>query len=790
MAREITAGILLKLKDQFSSQIKGAGISVQGFANKAVGVAQKVNQAFSGVAGTLGTLGISIGALSAINSTINLDDRMARLGVNANASAAEVNELKRQIFETAQMPDIKLDTDSIISGMEAIIAQKGNLEFVRDNVRNIALAIQATGVSGNEAGALFSEFANAGYAIEEILPLMDDLIAQGNKGKLSFGDFAKNAPAIYQTYKAIGTSPEQIRKANEAMQILAAGTKSPEAAVRSLTSAMNELSDRNTRRKLEGLGIKVLEPDNKKLRDFSDIMFEIAAKAEEIGNTDYLGTIFSNVSMIALRAYMDEGKLLRKELVNLGDTTGSLQRQSQAMSNTTKSNLKNLQTAFSSFADKSLTGPLQKLTDLLNKLAENPEKIERAIKGITVAIGALAAVRVTAGIVSFIASLNSLQSGGGLNMSGLANAAGGAGIPVHVTNWGGSTGSSMTPGIGNGAPIPRTGTPGGNVSPTQFTPAQLTAVGISTAAAIAINEIPRMNRELEAIKQNADLTEKERGKAKGGAIGETSGRIVGGGAGAAAGMAAGGLLAAMATSALAGTALGTVAPGIGNLIGLLVGAGVGAAGYYFGGKAGRYLGGQIGETAADNKGTNIAPGRRRNSGTRQRDDSTAAFPPEARGSPNVQRNNAGRRRMGTRQANGLPDDSATALPPETQGSPGVNRTNIAPGRRRTGTRTNTRVDDLIITPQGQFSTHPDDYILAMKNPASLVNNVNSHIQNEVRMVERIPQAIPPVIVEGEIELKSELVIDDKGYRLRQRVGKNTTPYKFAVGSAASARLIQ
>jgi hypothetical protein len=94
---------------------------------------------------------------------------------------------------------------------------------------------------------------------------------------------------------------------------------------------------------------------------------------------------------------------------------------------------------------------------------------------------------------------------------------------------------------------------------------------------------------------------------------------------------------------------------------------------------------------------------------------------------------------------------------------------------------------MILTPQGQFNTHPDDYILAMKNPAALVNR---EMQNEMRSVERVPQAAPPVVVEGEIELRSELVIDDKGYRLRQAVGKNTTAYKFAVGNAKNARLIQ
>ena len=185
MAREITAGVLLKLKDQFSSQIRGAGISVQGFADKAVGVAEKVNKAFSGVAGTLGTLGVSIGALSAVKSAIDLDDRMVRLGLTANADAAAVNKLKRQIFETAQMPDIKLDTDSIISGLEVIMTKTGDLQFVEANVRNIALAIQASGESGDAMGAVFSEFAKFGYTMEEILPLMDDLIAQGDQGAIN-----------------------------------------------------------------------------------------------------------------------------------------------------------------------------------------------------------------------------------------------------------------------------------------------------------------------------------------------------------------------------------------------------------------------------------------------------------------------------------------------------------------------------------------------------------------------------------------------------------------------------
>ena len=705
MAREITAGILLKLKDQFSSQIKNAGVSVQGFADKA-------NAAFSGVVGTLGTLDISVGALATINSIINLDERMVRLGLAANASATEINELKRKIFETAQMPDIKINTDSIISGLEVIMTQGGDLRFVQDNLQNIALAMQATGVSGDAMGAVFHEFDKFGYSAEEILPLMDDLIAQGGQG-FTFGDFAKNASAMYTAYSNIGSSPEHIRKANAAMQILTNGTRSSQAAARALGSTMEELSDLEKQKKLKGFfGIDVRDSVTREFRDFSDIMFDIAAKAEEMGDTDPFGTIFGNTSMQAIRAYMEHGERVRDNLAGLGNTAGLLQKQSEAMANTTKANLQNLQTAFSSFADNTLSGPIQNLTDLLNKLAENPEKIETAIRNITIALGALAVVKLGAGIVSFIGSLNSLKSGGGLNMSGLANAGGGAGIPVHVTNWGGAAGSSMMPAMGN-AGIPRN-VNGGSIRPGALPSSPLesarSAVGNLTAKQYAIGaagvgitaalvKIPQMIGELKAIKQDETLTNKERGAAKGGAIGDATGSIVGAAAGGAAGIAAG---------AAVGAAVGSVVPVLGTAVGALVGAGIGALGMWLGGRAGRAVGAGIGGAVA-------------------RDDNSGA------------------------------------------------------------TLRGRQVNDLIVTPYGDFSTHPDDYIFAMKDPASLVNN---EIHNEVRTVQFVPQTAPPVVLEGEIELKSELVIDDKGYRLRQQVGKNTTPYKFAVGSAQNARLIQ
>jgi len=319
-------------------------------------------------------------------------------------------------------------------------------------------------------------------------------------------------------------------------------------------------------------------------------------------------------------------------------------------------------------------------------------------------------------------------------MSGLENAGGGAGIPVHVTNWGGAAGSSMMPGGGNGIPGP--GIPGGakpgtvSGSPMQsaqnavsnLTGKQYAGAAAGMALTAAVVKIPQMLAELKEIEQDETLTNRERGEAKGGAIGDTTGSILGAAAGGAAGIAAG---------AAVGAAVGSVVPILGTAVGALVGAGIGLFGMWFGGQAGRAAGTAIGGAVAGDDGA------------------TAADLPRTT----------------------IYNTYNSFVP--AQGSPGI--------------QPYLQVNDLIVTPSGQFSTHPDDYIFAMKDPASLVNN---SIQNEVRTVEHIPQAIPPVVVAGEIKLESELIIDDKGYRLQQQIVKNTTPYKFAVGSAANARLIQ
>ena len=294
--------------------------------------------------------------------------------------------------------------------------------------------------------------------------------------------------------------------------------------------------------------------------------------------------------------------------------------------------------------------------------------------------------------------------------------------------------------------------------------------GLGTAFA-AMEAIPRMTAELREIAEDETLTSRERGEARGGAVGDAAGSI----AGAAGGAVAGGIFASMATAALVGTKVGTAVPGLGNVVGLLVGAGVGAAGYFLGGRAGRAMGAGIGGAAAggdrpatepyDDPGI-TRPGISRT--TRYRADDPATIDgTETRSGIGTWDGGRAERSDGGIAAQVTPHANQVAA------SPGISRA--------------IPVNDLIVTPAGTFSTHPDDYIMAMKRPTDLLGD---GIRDEVRTVEHVIRETPPVTVDGEIVLRSELVIDDREYRLRQSVGKNTTPYRFAVGSATDARTVQ
>lgn len=607
---EIKAGVLLSLKDKFSQGIKSAGSGVEAFASRAASAIQGVDKAFSGLGTAMGAIGVSLSVGAATKEIIELDNRLTRIGLTADASAEQVASLKQKVFEAATDSKIKIDTTSINDALDVVMTKTGDLKYAEDNIRNIAIAIQATGEQGASIGSVFAEFQKFGYTADQITQLMDDMVKQGDQGAFTFGEFAKAGSAVISAYSPIGTAPEDIKKANAAMQIIMKGTKSAEIAVTALGSAMSELSSPDKQAKLMAIGVRVRD-ESGKFRDFNDIMADLLKVSEKVGNTDFLGNIFGQTSMQAIRAYSNFYEDMYPKLMDLGDTTGAMENKSATMANTLAANLQQVQTAFVRFADAKLTEPLEKLTNLLNKLAEDPDAFNRIFTGIAVGIGSIAAVKGLSSVINIVSSISSLKKGGG-NIN-IGSNIGGNGMPVYVTNWGGKAGASPLPSsgaVGKQQPVGKTptgqaaGTPlnagsqgntfqkiGGAASQAVrgISKKQFAGAGALAAVGEAMIAIPRAKDEIDAINADETMSKKEKATAKGGAVGDAAGSVAGAAIGGIGGMAAG---------AAAGAAIGSIVPGLGTAAGLIVGGLVGLIGTKLGGMAGRKLGEKIGSAVA------------------------------------------------------------------------------------------------------------------------------------------------------------------------------------------------
>ena len=571
---DVKASVLLTLKDLYSKELGKMGTATKKFSSDTLAAVNKIDSVFSGMKTKLGAIGVSLSLGAASNQIIDLDARLTRMGMTADASAEQINALKQKIFEAAQDPNIKIDPSKIVDALDVVMTKTGSLEYVEANIKNIAVALQASGAAGEEMGDVFSEFQKKGFAAAEISQLMDDLVKQGDQGDYTFQKFAKTGDAVLSSYSTIGSTVEDVKKLNAVMQILVADTKNEELAATALDAVIAELSDPNKQEKLGIIGVRVRDSAGE-FRDLAEIMDDVLAVAQKEGNIDFLSEVFGVTSMKAVRAFQNYGKNYKKLTDDLGDTTGALEAKSARMAGTMKANLQNLQTTFLKFADTNLAKPLERLNDLLSYLAEKPERLEKVFNTIKYGLGAIVAVKGLAKISGFIGSISggirtltggSMQAALGGALPG--NGAGAAsGLPVFVTNMGqcgmGASGNAADPALSGGKPA------GSRLTFRQ-------GAGIAGIAALssALVAVPQMLGELNDIDNNPELKGKEKSKAKGGAVGAAVGSIGGAAAGA-----------------LAGAAIGSVVPVIGTAIGGLVGGAIG----WFGGKLGRTVGEKIGE---------------------------------------------------------------------------------------------------------------------------------------------------------------------------------------------------
>lgn len=592
---DFKASVMLSLKDQFSQGIKSAGAGVEAFASKAATAIKAVDKTFSGLKTAAGALGVSLSVGSAAKEIIDLDAKMTAFGVTMNMSAERVNALKQSIFDTATAKDVKIGTDELVSAVDSIAERTGDAEFIEKNIKNIGIAIRATGAAGSDIGGLYSEIEKMGLSAEDAATAVSTLAVQGNNGAFVMKDLAALGPRTIAAYTATGRSgAKALIEMGAALQVIRRGTGSSEQAATAFEAVMRNLTSPDKQQKLRSLGVSVRDSLTGEFRPITELMTEIVEKSG--GSLETLGTIFDAEAVRAFNSAIGEFKKTGvvssfKEFNGMLDDGSYLEGAAAKNAGNLATNLKNVQTAFVKFVNSDPVGVLGKINSLLNYLGENPERFNKVFTAIAAGIGAIAAVKGAARVIDLVNGIKTLKSGGNIN---IGSSVGGSGMPVYVTNWGGQAGSSPMPSAGAAGTAASASPQGSSVQKMGgaamqavrgISKAQYVGAGSLAALGEAAIAVPQAINEIKAVNADDTLSKRQKSVKKGGAIGNAAGSITGAAVGGVGGVAAG---------AAAGAAIGSIVPGLGTAAGLVVGSLVGLIGTKLGGMAGRKLGEAIG----------------------------------------------------------------------------------------------------------------------------------------------------------------------------------------------------
>lgn len=388
--------------------------------------------------------GMATGAAGAasIKMLLGLDDRLTRLGIQANKSTSDMDRLKKSIFETAQLPHIRVDPGQIIGAIEEIVEKTGDLDFAKNNLENLGLAIQATGAQGSAIGSITAEFQKMGIISKnDVREALDILTVQGKSGAFTLQNLAAMGSRTVTAYTAMGrTGIPAIREMGAALQVIREGTGSSEQATTAFEALLRTLGNAQKLKKLQAGGIQVFDPEALKkgheiLRPINELMVEIVERTG--GKKTLLSQVFDEEAMKAFNSAASEfkqtGSVERLDkFMNIHSNGSAILGDSTRAAKTATNELKNLFTAWQKFADSNLTGPIRDVAAILNTLSGDTAQkaIGVAAYGGSALIGASLAKKAYSGTKNLF-GLSDKAGGVGKLLSGVSKA---APMPVIVMN--------------------------------------------------------------------------------------------------------------------------------------------------------------------------------------------------------------------------------------------------------------------------------------------------------------------------------------------------------------------
>lgn len=566
MANELRTSVVMDLRGNLERQARRYEGAMRSMATAGQRHMGRLQRAAGGVGNMLDSVGnrwtalaTGVAGVGTVRNLVALEERFTRLGIAAGRSEEEMDALREKIFETARAPDIRVDPAQITGAIEAIVEKTGDLKFAEQNLRNIGLAISATGAQGGSIGEILAEFQKMDIKKPEaVMNAIDTLNQQGKSGAFTLAELAKLGPRVVTAYTALGRQgPRAIREMGAALQVIRQSAGNSESAATTFEAVLRTFQNAEKAAKITRLsGVQLFDQEALKegrevLRPINELMVELVKAAD--GRASRMSKLFPDSE--ALRAFnslMTEYNLNNGAIESMsqffqvqGDGTATLEDSARA-ADTAGGALRNLSSAWQSFADSNLSEPIQAAADALNSLDQ--ETVDRWLKIAGIGAGSVAGLYALRSLgklgVDLGRGAKSIwgSTTGGIagelddNAERLDDATGSLKpVPVYVTNWGGmrggrSAGRTTRKGGGYTSPTTQSATRSTGTSTPRSRGLRLSTKALAGASVLGGAALPVASAGLAGWSVgsmiNDTLERSETGRAIGDKIGEAVARVL------------------------------------------------------------------------------------------------------------------------------------------------------------------------------------------------------------------------------------------------------------------------
>ena len=349
---EYKLSALLELKDKFTNVAQKAGSSLGTLKDKVGGIAGKIKNSFSGVQGALATVGVGIGAgtaVSVLKSSVeayaNLEDQVRRNKAIMGATVQQEKQLMQQTRDLGRSTKFTAQEVAEAQMYQAMAGMKTN-EVLEMTPKLLKMSIAAGSDFAQTSDIVTDNLTAFGMSLKDSDRLMDVMVATSNNANT-------NVQMLGEAYKYVAATSrnfESFEDVNILLGVLADnGIKSGQAG-RNLAGIYRRLANpsKQVGNALKDLNIQLYDQQGhfRGLKALSDDLKIATAGLSEEERNRYLTMIAGGEGMKILASIMGTTEENYNKVANaVRNSSGATDKFANDMSNTTANKIAQFKSA-------------------------------------------------------------------------------------------------------------------------------------------------------------------------------------------------------------------------------------------------------------------------------------------------------------------------------------------------------------------------------------------------------------------------------------------------------------